>query len=75
MNKLTYNFLRGIPTELTDASPETAELRNVLETHCTFGDIDIGGDVYWDSRNAVAVCVPPVDEALLLDAGDRTGYL
>lgn len=75
MNRLTYNFLRGIPTELTDASPETAQLRKVLETHCTFGDIDIGGNVYWDRRNAVAVCVPPVDEAQLLVAGYRTGYL
>lgn len=60
LNKLTKDFLKGKPVELTDASAEVADLRRILEGNCLIGDYDVGGRVYWDERKAVAVCVPSI---------------
>lgn len=56
-------FLSGVPVELTDASPETAELYDILDNEGTlfFGTIyetDLGGAVYWSKDRKVAVFVP-----------------
>lgn len=57
---LTDRFLTGEPVELTEASQEVVTLRAILEGDCVFEDrnIDVGGNVYWDDRQKVAVYVP-----------------
>ena len=59
--KLVDRFLAGKPVELTDASPEVAKLRGILEGDCVIGEVpfelDVSGDVYWNDRRSVAVLV------------------
>ncbi len=56
---LTDRFLTGEPIELTEASQEVYDLRNILQGDCYFEeqDIDVGGCVYWNDRRSVVVYV------------------
>lgn len=57
-SQLIKRFLAGKPVELTEASKEVVELRKALEGDGLVGNVDVGGNTYWNDSRTVAVYVP-----------------